>query len=60
MFSNDLENAYAYEMERRKDEMSAAAQSRLERESLKKLGSRTFPMTAMGILALLLAILINH
>ena len=32
MFSNDLNNAYTYECERRKDEMREAAQSNLARE----------------------------
>jgi hypothetical protein len=32
MYSNDLNNAYAYECERRKDEMHEAAQSNLVRE----------------------------
>ena len=32
MYSNDLNNAYAYECERRKDEMREAAQSNLLRE----------------------------
>jgi hypothetical protein len=60
MFSNDLENAYAYEMERRKDELSAAAQSRLQRESLKNYRSRSLPITVLSILAFLLANLFNH
>ena len=34
MFSNDLNSAYAYEIERRRDEMRDAANSQLERECL--------------------------
>jgi hypothetical protein len=60
MFSNDLQNSYTYEVERRRDEMHAAAQIRLAREDLGNRRHVALPVTGLSILMLLLAILINH
>ena len=60
MFSNDLQNSYSYEVERRRDEMDAAAQSRLAREGLGNRRRVALPVTGLSILMLLLAILMNH
>ena len=46
----NLENAYAYESERRKDEMRAAAESQMHRH----LGRRRSPAKMLAILAILL------
>ena len=57
MFSNDLNNAYAYESERRNDERRAAAESQL----LRGLGGKrklSLPSSVaiIGILAALIAV----
>lgn len=46
----NLENAYAYESERRKDEMRAAAESQVHRH----LGRRKSPARILAMLAILL------
>lgn len=58
MYSNNLNGAYEYECERRKDEMRAAAESQRARGLGKKhkLGLPS-PLVLVGILAVLVAIL---
>ena len=57
MYCNDLNNTYAYECERRKDEMRDAAQSNLAREFRGNSKSSSFRWVAgLSMLALLLAI----
>ena len=58
MFPSDLNNAYAYEVERRKDEMRNAAKSRLERGISKKRKPVAIPVAIMSILSLILSVLI--
>ena len=55
MFSNDLNSAYEYECERRKDERRAATESRQARG----LGKRKFPspMALASILAILVTLM---
>ena len=60
MYSNDLNNAYAYECERRKDEMRDAAQSNLLREFRGKGKSSSPLMAALSFLALMLAVFLNR
>ena len=58
MFSNDLDNTYAYECERRNDERRAAAESLRVHELLggeRKPGLRS-PMSVVGVLAGLVAL----
>jgi hypothetical protein len=57
MYSNDLNNAYAYECERRKDEMREAAQSNLLRELRRNRKSSPRLVAALSGLALVLAVL---
>src|SRR5688572_27795863 len=57
MYSNDLNNAYAYECERRKDEMREAAQSNLLRELRGNRKSSHRLVAALSGLALMLAVL---
>jgi len=58
MYCNDLNNAYAYECERRKDEMRDAAQSNLACEFRGNCKSPSFRwVSELSVLALLLAIL---
>ena len=61
MYSNDLNNAYAYECERRKDEMREAAQSNLLRE-LRGKGKKSSSRLVAGLsaLALLVAAFLNR
>lgn len=59
MFNGNLENAYAYETERRKDEMREAANSQLVSQIHKKRKSRAWSMTILVILAWLLLIFIG-
>jgi hypothetical protein len=61
MYSNDLNNAYEYECERRKDEMREAAQSNLVRE-LRRNGKRSSSRLVAGLsaLALLVAAFLNR
>ena len=60
MYSVDLESAYTYEVERRRDEMRAAVQSQLVHES--RAHRRRVPLltTVLSILVLLSAIFISH
>ncbi len=60
MYPSDLENAYAYEIERRKDEMRAATKHNFERQSLKRRKLPALPMAILSLISLLLAILIAH
>ena len=58
MYTNDLNNAYIYESERRKDEMRAAMESQL----LRGLGGKPkvslpLPMAIIGILATLIVVI---
>ena len=58
MYSNDLNNAYAYESERRNDERRAAAESQL----LRGLGGKhkmslPSPMAIIAILAVLIVMI---
>ena len=58
MFSNDLDNTYAYECERRNDERRAAAESLRAHELLggkRKPGLR-LPMSVVGVLTALVAL----
>ena len=57
MYSNDLNNSYAYECERRKDEMREAAQSNLLRELRGSRKSSPRLVAALSGLALVLAVL---
>ena len=59
MYPRNLDNAYAYESERRKDEMRAAAQSRLVQEAVRGRKPSARPTVMLSILALLLAFIIN-
>jgi hypothetical protein len=56
MFPSNLNNAYAYEIERRKDEIHAAAKSQWERGTLKMRKPAFLPMVVLSILGLLLSI----
>ena len=58
MHSNDLNNAYAYECERRNDERRAAADSQLLRDlgGKRKLGLPS-PLAIFGTLAVLIVII---
>jgi hypothetical protein len=58
MFPSDLNNAYAYEVERRKDEMRNAAKSRMERDFSKKRKPVALPVAILSILTLLLSVLL--
>jgi hypothetical protein len=58
MFPSDLDNAYAYEVERRKDEMRNAAKSRMERDFNKKRKPVALPVAILSILILLLSVLL--
>ena len=60
MYSNDLDNAYAYECERRKDEMRAAAQSNLVRELLGGGKNSSLLVARLSLLALLVAAFLNR
>jgi hypothetical protein len=60
MYSNDLDNAYAYECERRKDEMRAAAQSNLVRELLGDGKNSSLLVARLSLLALLVAAFLNR
>ena len=57
MYSNDLNNSYAYECERRKDEMREAAQSNMLRELRGNRKSSPRLVAALSGLALVLAVL---
>lgn len=57
MYCNDLNNAYAYESERRKDEMREAAQSNLVRELRRNSKSSPRLVAALSGLALVLAVI---
>lgn len=58
MYSNDLNNAYEYEFERRNDERRVAAESQMLRDlgGRRKLSPPSFK-TIIGILAVLLAVI---
>jgi hypothetical protein len=59
MYSNDLNSAYMYESERRKDEMREAAESQRAHELLggkRKMGMPS-PMVIIGILAVLIIVI---
>jgi hypothetical protein len=60
MFPTGFENAYAHEVERRKDEMRNAAKSRLERRYIKNRTRSAWPMMILSILTRLLTGLIGH
>jgi hypothetical protein len=60
MFPSDLDNAYAYEMERHKDEMRDVEKNKLVREALANRRRVSLPIGVLSILALVLAILLNH
>jgi hypothetical protein len=60
MIPDNLENAYAYEIERRKDEMRAAANNQLVREARKRHKSPVRPMAVLSLIARLLTILISR
>jgi hypothetical protein len=54
MFNGNLENAYAYETERRKDEMREAANSQLVSQVVPRRKSRAWSITILAVLAWLL------
>ena len=56
MYSNDLNNSYSYECERRKDEMREAAQSQLLRELRGNRKSSPRLVSALSGLALVLVV----
>ena len=58
MYSNDLNNAYEYEYERRNDERRVAAESQMLRDlgSRHKLSPPSF-MAIIGIVAMLLTVI---
>jgi len=59
MYTNDLHNAYTYETERRKDEMRAAAQSRLAhgcKGDVKGVNARSIKHRLLVIIAVLTAL----
>lgn len=58
MFPSDLENAYAYEVERRKDEMRDAAKNRFANQFVKKSPAPFWLLAMLIILTILLAILL--
>jgi len=60
MYSNNLNNAYAYEYERRKDEMREAAQSKLAREFFENGKSSSQLVARLSVLALLVAAFLNR
>ena len=55
MYTNDLNNAYMYECERRNDERRAAAESQRERGSGKR--NIPLPMTIAGVLTVLVTLM---
>jgi hypothetical protein len=55
MFSNDLNNAYEYERERRNDERRAATESQRVRGLVKR--RSTSPIALAGILAVLVTLM---
>ena len=57
MYSNDLNNSYSYECERRKDEMREAAQSNMLRELRRNRKSSSRLVAALSGLALVVAVL---
>lgn len=58
MYSNNLNGAYEYECERRKDEMRAAMESQRGRElGGKRKPGLPSPLVLVGVLAVLVAIL---
>ena len=59
MFPSDLDNAYAYEIERRKDEIREAAQSNFVHQYLEKSQSPVWLVVILSILAGLLAIFLG-
>ena len=61
MYSNDLNNAYEYECERRKDEMREAAQSQVLREFRRNGKSSSSRLVAgLSMLVLLVAAFLNR
>ena len=60
MYSNDLNSAYVYECERRKDEMRAAAQSNLVRELRGDGKNSSLLVARLCLLALLVAAFLNR
>jgi hypothetical protein len=60
MFPSDLENAYRYEVERRKDEMRDAAKDRLVRDLVKKRKSPVMSILILSLLGWLLSIMISQ
>jgi len=58
MYSNNLNNAYEYECERRNDERRVAAEGQMLRDpGGKRKLSLPSPLTLIGILAVLLAVI---
>jgi hypothetical protein len=56
MYPRGFENAYAHEVERRKDEMRAAAKHNLERQSIQRRKTAALPKAILSILARILVI----
>lgn len=59
MFPSDLNNAYAYEVERRKDEMRNAAKNHMERDFVKRRKLVVVPVVILSVLSLLLSVLLG-
>jgi hypothetical protein len=60
MIPDNLQNAYSYEIERRKDEMREAAKSQLARQARQGRNSSARPFALVSILARLLTILLGR
>jgi hypothetical protein len=56
----NLENSYAFESERRKDEMRAAAESQFLRQIDQRRETRVWPVAILGALTRLLAIFLGR
>ena len=60
MHPSDLENAYAHEIERRKDETRDAANYRFERQHRKERKHIAIPIALLSILVWFLVALMGH
>ena len=60
MFPRGYENAYAYEAERRKDEMRDAKRHQLERQHLKPRRHVTLPLVILSTIFWLIATLMSQ
>lgn len=60
MYPSDLENAYAYETERRKDEMRAASKYNFESQSFKRRKLTALPIAILSLLSRIFVILLGR